>query len=100
MVDNELNELSSMPHMGPPNEGERPHTAVHRKVLRQILLARLGDAVRLGAPVSGYEETADGVTVRLAALASTTTPVVDVDPLPVMVTVLVPDAARLNVDVS
>lgn len=66
VVDDQLNELSSMPHMGPPNEGDRPHTAVHRRVLRQILLGRLGDAVRFGAPVVGYEEDGDTVRVQLA----------------------------------
>ena len=38
VVDDRLNELSSTRHLGPPNPGERPHTAVHRKTLRQILL--------------------------------------------------------------
>jgi 2-polyprenyl-6-methoxyphenol hydroxylase-like FAD-dependent oxidoreductase len=66
VIDDQLNELSSMPHLGPPNEGERPHTAVHRKVLRQILLARLGDAVHLGTAAVGYEERPDGVMLHLA----------------------------------
>jgi 2-polyprenyl-6-methoxyphenol hydroxylase-like FAD-dependent oxidoreductase len=66
VVTDQLEELSSMPHIGPPNEGPRPHTAVNRRTLRQILLARLGDSIRLGAPVVSYEETADGVRVRLA----------------------------------
>lgn len=65
VVDQDLNELSSMPHLGPPNEGPRPHTAVNRRTLRQILLARLGDDLRLGAAVVDYEEDADGVRVRL-----------------------------------
>src|SRR5207302_134480 len=43
VLDSELNELTAQPHLGPPNEGPRPHTAVHRRTLRQILLARLGD---------------------------------------------------------
>ena len=66
VVDAQLHELTSMPHIGPPNEGPRPHTAVNRRTLRQILLARLGDAVRLGAPVVGYEESGDRVRVLLA----------------------------------
>jgi 2-polyprenyl-6-methoxyphenol hydroxylase-like FAD-dependent oxidoreductase len=65
VIDDQLHELSSMPHLGPPNDGPRPHTAVHRKVLRQILLARLGDVVRFGSEVVGYEEDARGVRVRL-----------------------------------
>ncbi len=66
MLDSRLNELSSQPHLGPPNEGPRPHTGVHRRTLRQILLARLGDAVQLGSPVAGYEQDGDVVRVRLA----------------------------------
>jgi 2-polyprenyl-6-methoxyphenol hydroxylase-like FAD-dependent oxidoreductase len=65
VVDDQLTELSSQPHLGPPNEGERPHTAVHRKALRQILLARLGDRVRFGRAAVGYEEDADGVRLHL-----------------------------------
>src|SRR3954451_20303494 len=45
VLDAQLNVLSSQPHLGPPNDGERPHTAVHRRTLRQILVARLGDAL-------------------------------------------------------
>jgi 2-polyprenyl-6-methoxyphenol hydroxylase-like FAD-dependent oxidoreductase len=70
VVDDQLNELSSMPHMGPPNEGERPHTAVHRKVLRQILLARLGDSVHFGNAAVGYSEQPGGVRLHLADGAS------------------------------
>src|ERR1700760_2705095 len=39
-----LGEVSTQPHLGPPNEGPRPHTGVHRRTLRQILLARLADS--------------------------------------------------------
>ncbi|MFT3864322.1 MAG: NAD(P)/FAD-dependent oxidoreductase [Solirubrobacterales bacterium] len=66
VVDDQLNELSSMPHIGPPNEGPRPHTAVNRRTLRQILLGRLGDSVRLGAPVVDYVECGERVRVVLA----------------------------------
>jgi 2-polyprenyl-6-methoxyphenol hydroxylase-like FAD-dependent oxidoreductase len=65
VIDDQLDELSSMPHLGPPNDGDPPHTAVHRKTLRQILLGRLGDSVRSGCAVVGYEERADGVRVLL-----------------------------------
>ena len=34
VLDDQLNELSSQPHLGPPNDGERPHTGVHRRTLR------------------------------------------------------------------
>ena len=66
MLTDQLTELSSQPHLGPPNDGERPHTGVHRRTLRQILLARLGDAYHAGKAVTGYTETANGVTVTLA----------------------------------
>jgi 2-polyprenyl-6-methoxyphenol hydroxylase-like FAD-dependent oxidoreductase len=61
-----LTELSSQPHLGPPNTGDRPHTGVHRRTLRAILRARLGDSLRLGQTVTGYKETPDGVSVTLA----------------------------------
>jgi len=66
VLDDQLNELSAQPHLGPPNEGERPHTGVHRRTLRSILRARLGDSLRIGAKVVGYTQTPSGVTVTLA----------------------------------
>src|SRR4051794_5944699 len=66
VLDPQINVLTSQPHLGPPNEGPRPHTGVHRRTLRQILLARLGDSFHLGKPAVGYEEDAEGVTVHLA----------------------------------
>jgi 2-polyprenyl-6-methoxyphenol hydroxylase-like FAD-dependent oxidoreductase len=66
VLTDQLEELSSQPHLGPPNDGERPHTGVHRRTLRQILLARLGDAVTTGTSVIGYQETQEGVRVRLS----------------------------------
>ena len=66
VLDDQLNELSSQPHLGPPNEGERPHTGVHRRTLRSILRARLGGSFHPGRAVTGYAETPDGVSVTLA----------------------------------
>jgi 2-polyprenyl-6-methoxyphenol hydroxylase-like FAD-dependent oxidoreductase len=66
VLDDQLRELSSQPHLGPPNEGERPHTGVHRRTLRSILRARLGDSLQPGRAVAGYRETPDGVSVTLA----------------------------------
>jgi 2-polyprenyl-6-methoxyphenol hydroxylase-like FAD-dependent oxidoreductase len=66
VLDDQLNELSSRPHMGPPNHGPRAHTGVHRRTLRQILTARLGGALHTGSPVVSYAQDADGVTVTLA----------------------------------
>jgi len=66
VLNDQFDELSSQPHLGPPNPGDRPHTGVHRRTLRQILGARLGDVVHRGAAVTGYREDADGVTATLA----------------------------------
>ena len=66
VLTDQLYELSSQPHLGPPNEGPRKHTGVHRKTLRQILLTRLGDSFHPGTAVVSYEETPDGVRVQLA----------------------------------
>ena len=66
VLDDQLHELSSQPHLGPPNEGPDRHTGVNRRTLRQILLARLGDSFRAGVAVESYEEDADGVTVHLS----------------------------------
>jgi 2-polyprenyl-6-methoxyphenol hydroxylase-like FAD-dependent oxidoreductase len=65
VLDDQLGVLSSQPHLGPPNEGPRPHTGVHRRTLRQILLARLGDSFRPGRAAVSYEERQDGVVLRL-----------------------------------
>jgi 2-polyprenyl-6-methoxyphenol hydroxylase-like FAD-dependent oxidoreductase len=66
VLDDQLNELSSQPHLGPPNDSPRPHTGVHRRTLRSILRARLGDSFHPGRAVAGYQQTPDGVSVTLA----------------------------------
>lgn len=66
VLDDQLNELSSQPHLGPPNEGPDRHTGVNRRTLRQVLLARLGDSFRPGLAVESYQEDADGVTAHLS----------------------------------
>jgi 2-polyprenyl-6-methoxyphenol hydroxylase-like FAD-dependent oxidoreductase len=66
VLDDQLNELSSQPHLGPPNEGDRPHTGVHRRTLRSILRARLGGSFHPGKPATGYKEMPDKVSVTLA----------------------------------
>jgi len=65
VLNDQMQELSSQPHLGPPNPGDRPHTGVHRRTLRQILTARLGSSLHTGKRVTGYVEDADGVTVTL-----------------------------------
>ena len=66
VLDDQLNELSSQPHLGPPNDSPRPHTGVHRRTLRSILRARLGDSFHPGRAVAAYKDGKDGVSVTLA----------------------------------
>ena len=66
VLTDQLHELSSQPHLGPPNDGDRPHTGVHRRTLRQIMLSRLDDALQPGKAVVSYEELADKVRVQLS----------------------------------
>jgi salicylate hydroxylase len=69
VINDQCEELSTAPHLGPPNDGERPHTAIDRRTLRQILAARLGDVVRGGAAVVGFERdlgSGDGVRLLLS----------------------------------
>ncbi|HEX4717545.1 MAG TPA: NAD(P)/FAD-dependent oxidoreductase [Thermoleophilaceae bacterium] len=65
VVDSQCNELSTAPHFGAPNEGERPHTAIHRRTLRQILAARLGDTLHRDANVVGFERAGDAIRLKL-----------------------------------
>ena len=66
VFDDQLHELSSMPHLGSPNDGPVPHTGVDRRTLRGILMARLGESFHPGLGATGYEEDADGVTLSLS----------------------------------
>jgi salicylate hydroxylase len=62
-LDHHGNEVGTRPHFGPPNDPGRPHTAVNRRTLRQILAVGLGDTLHLGRTVTGFET--DGDRVRL-----------------------------------
>lgn len=66
VLTDQLQELSSQPHLGPPNDFDPPHTGVHRRTLKQILSARLGDHLHTGVAVTAYTEDADGVTATLS----------------------------------
>jgi salicylate hydroxylase len=66
VLNDQLEELTSRPHMGPPNPGPRNHTGVHRRTLRQLLSGRLGESLHSGNAVVSYVEDADGVTVTLS----------------------------------
>lgn len=66
VIDSQCNELTTQEHLGPPNEGPRPHTAIDRRTLRQIMLGRLGDAVTPGVSATGFDADADGVRLHLS----------------------------------
>nr|WSS59742.1 FAD-dependent monooxygenase [Streptomyces sp. NBC_01177] len=66
VLDHQGRELGSRPHIGPPNDRVRPHTAVNRRTLRQIMNVGLQDVVRYGRTVTGFDEDGDRVRVHLA----------------------------------
>ena len=66
MLDNLGRETGTRPHIGPPNDSQRPHTAVNRRTLRQIMSVGLEDTVRFGHTVSGFEQTGDHLRLRFA----------------------------------
>ncbi|MET9793791.1 FAD-dependent oxidoreductase [Streptomyces canus] len=63
VLDHLGNEVATRPHIGPPNDPERPHTAVNRRTLRQIMATGLDEVIRFGHTVTGFET--DGEQVRL-----------------------------------
>src|SRR5438270_3030402 len=65
VIDSRCRELTAAPHIGPPNDGERPHTAIDRRTFRQILSARLDGVLHYDAPVAGFDADADGVELEL-----------------------------------
>ncbi|MER6242126.1 FAD-dependent oxidoreductase [Streptomyces griseorubiginosus] len=65
LLDHQARELGARPHIGPPNDPSRPHTAVNRRTLRQIMSLGLEDIVRYGSTVTGYETDGDKVRVLL-----------------------------------
>ncbi|MGW0890714.1 FAD-dependent oxidoreductase [Saccharopolyspora sp. NPDC002578] len=64
VLDHRARELGTRPHIGPANDAARPHTAVDRRALRQIMSADLDEIVHFGHTVSGFED--DGDRVRLS----------------------------------
>jgi salicylate hydroxylase len=66
VINDQCEELSTAPHLGPPNDGPRPHTAIDRLTLRQILAARLADVVQVGAAATGWARDGDRVRLHLA----------------------------------
>lgn len=66
MLDDQGRELGIRPHIGPPNDAVRPHTAVNRRTLRQIMAVGLDDVIEFGQTVTGFDSTDDGVRLMLA----------------------------------
>ncbi len=66
VIDEQCVERTTAPHLGPPNDGERPHTAIDRRTLRQILAARLGDHIHPGAAVVDWSRRGEGVILELS----------------------------------
>ncbi|MEW9552081.1 FAD-dependent oxidoreductase [Nonomuraea sp. NPDC050783] len=66
VIDDQCNELGSRPHVGPPNDPDRPHTAVNRRTLRQIMLHGIEDIVHFGHAAVGYDIESDRVRLKFA----------------------------------
>lgn len=66
VIDSQCRELTTAPHIGPPNDGEMPHTAIDRATFRTILSSGLDRALHYEAPVAGFEADDQCVRLRLA----------------------------------
>ena len=66
VIDSQCNELTTAPHIGPPNEGERPHTAVDRRTFSQLLMAGLDDVLHHDRGVEDFDAGDDGVRATLS----------------------------------
>jgi salicylate hydroxylase len=66
VIDSQGRELTAMPHIGPPNTGERPHTAIDRATFRTLLSSGLDEVVHYDATTVGFEPGDDRVELRLA----------------------------------
>jgi salicylate hydroxylase len=66
VIDEQCTERTTAPHLGPPNDGPRPHTAIDRRTLRQILAARLGERIHAGAAVVGWERQDARIVLQLS----------------------------------
>jgi salicylate hydroxylase len=65
VINDQCEEMTTAPHLGPPNDGERPHTAIDRLTLRQILSARLEHIIHTDSPAVGWERRGDKVVLGL-----------------------------------
>ncbi|MCZ8518363.1 MULTISPECIES: FAD-dependent oxidoreductase [Paenibacillus] len=66
MIDSQAVEKAARPHIGPPNDPIRPHTAVNRRTLRQILLSGMEEKVRFGTAAVRFEQDGQGVRLHLS----------------------------------
>ena len=66
VIDSQCHELTTAPHIGPPNDGPVPHTAIDRATFRAILSSGVEDVIAYESPVTGFSASEEGVTVRLA----------------------------------
>lgn len=66
VITDQCEEISTAPHLGPPNDGPRPHTAIDRLTLRQILSARLDGVIHTSSAATGWECDGDRVRLHLA----------------------------------
>ena len=66
VIDSQCHELTTAPHIGPPNDGPLPHTAIDRRTFRRILSSGLDGVLHHDAPVAGFSSGPNGVELRLA----------------------------------
>ncbi|HEX4010999.1 MAG TPA: NAD(P)/FAD-dependent oxidoreductase [Solirubrobacteraceae bacterium] len=66
VIDSQCRELTTAPHIGPPNDGPIPHTAIDRRTFRAILCTGLTGVLHYDAAVDGFAADDDGVVLRLA----------------------------------
>ncbi len=66
VLNDQLNEISSRPHMGPPNGGPRRTPACTAGRCARSCAAGSVTDLHIGAPVVSYDQDADGVTVTLS----------------------------------
>lgn len=66
VLDRDAQELGTRPHIGPANDPIRPHTAVNRRTLRQILALGLDDSLQFGRTAVGFDQDENGVRLHFA----------------------------------
>lgn len=66
LVDPLGSEVGTVPHFGPVNDPDTPHTSVHRRTLCQILLAGLADVVHFGKEATEYRQDGGDVVLEFA----------------------------------